>query len=99
MGRAVRQERPQNPKSLASSLPIAIAAVLATSLPLMFYREARRQHLGSMLLSAGEGRLRLAGCTLVTLETAVDNASAINFYRRPPVHVEAHHPPLLPERS
>ena len=44
--------------------------------------EARRSGLGSRLMSAAEERLRSAGCRAVILETAVDNAPALSFYKR-----------------
>jgi ribosomal-protein-alanine N-acetyltransferase len=43
---------------------------------------ARRCGVGSRLLTAAEERLRTAGCSLVFLETAVDNRSAFTFYKR-----------------
>ena len=43
---------------------------------------ARRHHIGSALLDAAESRLRATKCQAVRLETAVDNASAIFFYKR-----------------
>jgi len=43
---------------------------------------ARRFGVGSLLLGGAEDRLRAAGCRTVELETAVDNASAIAFYKR-----------------
>jgi [ribosomal protein S18]-alanine N-acetyltransferase len=43
---------------------------------------ARRSGVGSMLLSAAEERLRAAGSFAVGLETAVDNLSALAFYKR-----------------
>jgi ribosomal protein S18 acetylase RimI-like enzyme len=42
----------------------------------------QRQHIGSALLDAAENRLRAANCHAVRLETAVDNTSAISFYKR-----------------
>jgi ribosomal-protein-alanine N-acetyltransferase len=42
----------------------------------------RRTGLGSKLLTAAETRLSQAQCHTVVLETAVDNASAIAFYKR-----------------
>ena len=45
-------------------------------------REVRRHHIGSALLAAAEEKLRGAKCKVVRLETAVDNASAISFYKR-----------------
>ena len=44
--------------------------------------EARRLGVGSKLLSSAEDRLRAAQCHTVFLETAVDNQSAIAFYKR-----------------
>jgi ribosomal-protein-alanine N-acetyltransferase len=43
---------------------------------------ARRSGVGSLLLRAAEERLREAGSTAVELETAVDNISALSFYKR-----------------
>jgi len=42
----------------------------------------RRHHIGSALLDAAEARLGAAKCHMVRLETAVDNASALSFYKR-----------------
>jgi ribosomal-protein-alanine N-acetyltransferase len=42
----------------------------------------RRNGLGSQLMSMAEGRLREKGCSVVFLETAVDNIPAISFYKR-----------------
>jgi [ribosomal protein S18]-alanine N-acetyltransferase len=44
--------------------------------------EGRRSGLGSRLLSSAENRLADQGCTWVYLETAVDNTSAVSFYKR-----------------
>jgi ribosomal-protein-alanine N-acetyltransferase len=43
---------------------------------------ARRSGVGSLLLRAAEDRLRQAHCQSVELETAVDNVSALSFYKR-----------------
>ncbi|MGC1452923.1 MAG: N-acetyltransferase [Candidatus Sulfotelmatobacter sp.] len=43
---------------------------------------ARRSGVGSLLLRAAEDRLRGAGSHAVGLETAVDNVSALSFYKR-----------------
>ena len=43
---------------------------------------ARRSGVGSLLLQAAEDRLRVAGSKVVGLETAVDNLSALAFYKR-----------------
>lgn len=50
--------------------------------------EARRAGIGSALLQAAEDRLRRAGAAVVELETAVDNAAAIQFYKRKEYFVE-----------
>lgn len=50
--------------------------------------EMRRSGIGSSLLQAAEDRLRAAGATVVELETAVDNAAAIQFYKRKEYFVE-----------
>lgn len=42
----------------------------------------RRSGVGSLLLRAAEDRLRAAGGRSVALETAVDNISALSFYKR-----------------
>jgi ribosomal-protein-alanine N-acetyltransferase len=43
---------------------------------------ARRSGVGSLLLRAAEDRLRQANCKSIQLETAVDNVSALQFYKR-----------------
>lgn len=48
---------------------------------------ARRSGVGSKLLAVTEERLRSGGCRAVVLETAVDNASALSFYKRHLYHV------------
>ncbi len=42
----------------------------------------RRFGVGSLLLEGAEARLRTLGCSVVVLETAVDNLSALSFYKR-----------------
>jgi ribosomal-protein-alanine N-acetyltransferase len=42
----------------------------------------RRSGVGSLLLRAAEERLGAARCSAVELETAVDNISALSFYKR-----------------
>lgn len=44
--------------------------------------EFRRSGLGTRLIAAAEQRLLSAGCRAVSLETAVDNAAALAFYKR-----------------
>jgi ribosomal-protein-alanine N-acetyltransferase len=43
---------------------------------------SRRFGVGSKLLATAEARLRVASCHRVVLETAVDNVSALPFYKR-----------------
>jgi [ribosomal protein S18]-alanine N-acetyltransferase len=43
---------------------------------------AQRLGAGSLLLRGAEDRLRVIGCQFVELETAVDNISALSFYKR-----------------
>ena len=43
---------------------------------------ARRSGVGSQLLRAAEEKLRASGSKVVGLETAVDNLSALSFYKR-----------------
>jgi ribosomal-protein-alanine N-acetyltransferase len=44
--------------------------------------KGRRAGVGSLLLRTAEDRLKLAGARAVGLETAVDNLSALSFYKR-----------------
>jgi ribosomal-protein-alanine N-acetyltransferase len=44
--------------------------------------DARRFGLGSKLIRSAESRIQAAGCHTVMLETAVDNTSALAFYKR-----------------
>ena len=44
--------------------------------------QARGMGAGSLLLQAAEDRLRATNCRAVILETAVDNQSALSFYKR-----------------
>lgn len=43
---------------------------------------ARRSGVGSLLMNGAEERLRVSGARAVGLETAVDNAAALSFYKR-----------------
>jgi [ribosomal protein S18]-alanine N-acetyltransferase len=44
--------------------------------------EFRRSGVGTLLMNAAEEKLIAGGCDAVFLETAVDNAAAIKFYKR-----------------
>ena len=50
-------------------------------------QEARRHRVGSALLQLAEKQLRLSNCAVIRLETAVDNVSALSFYKRHGYHV------------
>jgi len=43
---------------------------------------ARRQGIGMRLMAAAETRIRQQACEAIYLETAVDNAAGIAFYKR-----------------
>ena len=42
----------------------------------------RREGVGTLLMQAAEQRLQVEGCHSIFLETAVDNSTAISFYKR-----------------
>ena len=44
--------------------------------------QGRRTGIGTRLMSEAEERLQKRGCAAIALETAVDNAAAIAFYKR-----------------
>ena len=50
--------------------------------------EARREGIGSALLDAAEAQLRQGGVEVVALETPVNNAAAIRFYKQKGYFVE-----------
>lgn len=43
---------------------------------------AQRRGVGTLLMQASEERLKADGCDSIYLETAVDNAAALTFYKR-----------------
>jgi ribosomal protein S18 acetylase RimI-like enzyme len=49
--------------------------------------DARRHKVGSALLELAQKQLRLWHCAVIRLETAVDNVSALSFYKRHAYHV------------
>jgi ribosomal protein S18 acetylase RimI-like enzyme len=61
---------------------VAYAGNLGHIITIDVVASARRAGVGSQLLHAAEGRLRTAGARAVGLETAVDNLSALSFYKR-----------------
>jgi ribosomal-protein-alanine N-acetyltransferase len=61
---------------------VAHAGITGHVITLDVVASARRSGVGSQLLRAAEDRLRAAGSRAVGLETAVDNLSALSFYKR-----------------
>jgi len=55
---------------------------METAAPASHAPAIRRSGVGSALLEAAEERLHAAGSHAVGLETAVDNVSALAFYKR-----------------
>lgn len=76
-------ESDSNPTSILGFLvAIVKRAGLGHIITIDVLPEARRSGVGSKLLSSAESRLRAAGCSVVKLETAVNNTSALSFYKR-----------------
>ena len=61
---------------------VAHAGAIAHVITIDVVAAARRSGVGSLLLRTVEDRLRAAGSRAVGLETAVDNVSALSFYKR-----------------
>jgi len=61
---------------------VALSAPVGHIITIDVLPAARRSGVGSMLLQAAEDRLRAGGSKAVGLETAVDNLSALSFYKR-----------------
>ncbi len=88
------QTNPHRTSSDSSSPNREAAATGTSSLSTCFPRPARAG-VGSRLLLAAEDRLRAANCHSVILETAVDNRSALSFYKRHALPRCQDHSPLL----
>jgi len=71
-----------NNKATIVGFIVAHSAPIGHIVTIDVMTSARRSGLGSLLLSAAEDRLRAAGSHAVGLETAVDNVSALSFYKR-----------------
>jgi len=74
-------ESPGEDSSVAGFI-VAEAARVGHIITIDVLQEFRRNGLGSQLMAAAEDRLRTEGCRSVILETAVDNATALAFYKR-----------------
>jgi ribosomal-protein-alanine N-acetyltransferase len=72
----------QQPKGETTGFIVAHAGPTGHIITIDVAPAARRTGIGSMLLRAAEERLITAGAHAVGLETAVDNLSALSFYKR-----------------
>ena len=76
------QEKSSESDSGAVGFIVAEAGRAGHIITIDVLHEFRRSGLGSQLMAAAEDRLRSEGCHSVILETALDNASALAFYKR-----------------
>jgi ribosomal protein S18 acetylase RimI-like enzyme len=74
----VRQEKPSILGFIVAECKRAAGHIITIDIR----AESRRHRVGSVLLSSAEDQLRLWNCRAVRLETAVDNVSALMFYKR-----------------
>lgn len=86
---SVLEGRKENPASTIAGFIVAEATSHENGhiITIDVLSTARRFGVGSLLLRAAEERLRSTGCTAVELEAAVDNLSALAFYKRHGYHV------------
>lgn len=84
----------KNPTAITSANPSIAGFIVAESergsghiITIDVIEAARRSGVGSLLLRAAEDRLHQAQCRAVELEAAVDNISALSFYKRHGYHV------------
>ena len=76
-----KENRPEK-DSAAVGFIVAEAGRAGHIITIDVLHEFRRSGLGSQLMATAEDRLRREGCSSVILETAVDNATALAFYKR-----------------
>jgi ribosomal-protein-alanine N-acetyltransferase len=76
------EDAPEAKDAKIAGFIVAHSAVTGHIITIDVLPAARRSGVGSMLLQAAEDRLRAAGSKAVGLETAVDNISALSFYKR-----------------
>jgi len=69
-------------KGAVAGFLVAHGGMLGHIITIDVVTSARRSGVGSLLLRAAEDRLRAGGSRSVSLETAVDNISALSFYKR-----------------
>jgi ribosomal-protein-alanine N-acetyltransferase len=88
--RKTDQETNQDEKETTSEQPAIAGFIVAEAgvrerghiITIDVIASARRFGVGSLLLRSAEDRLIAIGCRWVELETAVDNLSALTFYKR-----------------
>ena len=86
---SVSEARKENPASAIAGFIVAEAAPRGRGhiITIDVLSAARRFGVGSLLLRTAEERLGSTGCRAVELEAAVDNLSALGFYKRHGYHV------------
>lgn len=86
---SVPEGKKENPASTIAGFIVAEAASHEDGhiITIDVISAARRFGVGSLLLRTAEERLRSTGCCTVELEAAVDNLSALAFYKRHGYHV------------
>jgi ribosomal protein S18 acetylase RimI-like enzyme len=86
-----KRKRPEIDPALVQAVPLRILGFIVAQanrrgvghiLTIDVPPAHRRSGIGSQLLGMAEDRLRAAPCHTVVLETAVDNADALAFYKR-----------------
>lgn len=82
LGHETGERKESSPKVLGFIVAQANRRGLGHILTIDVPPASRRFGIGSKLLSTAEARLRAAPCHRVVLETAVDNVSALAFYKR-----------------
>jgi ribosomal-protein-alanine N-acetyltransferase len=81
-GKKLLPATPQTKATIAGFIVAEAARCAGHIITIDVIAPARRLGAGSLLLGGAEDRLRAAGCRSVELETAVDNVSALSFYKR-----------------
>jgi len=76
------QEKPEFPQGIAGFIVAEVNRRSGHIITIDVVPKARRLKIGSMLMEGAEARLRLGNCIAITLETAVDNKSALAFYKK-----------------
>ena len=77
-----QEQRAEGPKLLGFVVAESNRRGIGHIITIDVHADARRHRVGSTLLGAAEKKLRAGKCHVVRLETAVDNTSALTFYKR-----------------